>query len=55
MPAIESSHGRTQRLLLVNKLLDSRDNASPFTLILDSLEQSAQPLIGEYIRRAKVS
>lgn len=47
-------HRRTHNLLLVSKLLNQRDAASPFTLVLDSLEQSAKPLIAEYIRRAKV-
>ena len=48
-------HGVTQKLLLVNKLLDGRDGASPFTLVVDSLEQSARPLVREHIRRAQVS
>ena len=44
-----------QTKLLVSKLLDSRDNASPFTLIIDSLEQSARPLWQCYMRRAKAN
>lgn len=55
MPSEVSQSRRTQSKLLVSKLLDSRDSASPFTLIIDSLEQSARPLWQEYIRRAKVS
>jgi len=55
MPPEVSQSRRTQSRLLVSKLLDSRDSASPFTLIIDSLEQSARPLWQEYIRRAKVS
>ena len=47
-------HRRTHNLLLISKLLNQRDAVSPFTLVLDSLEQSAKPLIGEYVRRAKV-
>ena len=47
-------HRRTHNLLLVSKLLSQRDAASPFTLVLDTLEQSARPLLAEYARRAKV-
>ena len=47
-------HRRTHNLLLISKLLSQRDSASPFTLVLDSLEQSAKCLLQEYIRRAKV-
>ncbi len=54
MPPQNLQHRRTHNLLLISKLLNLRDNASPFTLILDSLEQSGKPLIHEYIRRAKV-
>ncbi|KAI9711271.1 MAG: hypothetical protein M1820_002258 [Bogoriella megaspora] len=46
---------RTHNLLLIAKLLSQRDNSSLFTLILDSLEQSAAPLVQEYITRAKVA
>lgn len=49
------SHRQTHNLLLISKLLSLRDTVSPFTLLLDSLEQPATPLIKEYIRRAKVS
>ena len=47
-------HRRTHNLLLISKLLSQRDAASPFTLLLDSLEQSAIPLVAEYVKRAKV-
>lgn len=47
-------HRRTHNLLLISKLLGQRDAASPFTLVLDSLEQSGKGLIAEYTRRAKV-
>lgn len=47
-------HRRTHSLLLITKLLAQKDNISPFTLILDSLEQSVTPLFNEYIRQAKV-
>jgi elongator complex protein 5 len=46
---------RTHNLLLFQKLLNLRDGASPFTLLLDTLEQSAKPVIQEFITRAKVS
>ncbi|GAM39840.1 hypothetical protein TCE0_034r11709 [Talaromyces pinophilus] len=48
------SHRRTHNLLLISKLLSLRDTASPLTLVLDSLEQPAKPLLNEYIRRAQV-
>lgn len=48
------SHRRTHNLLLISKLLNQRDHASPFTLIHDTLEQPAKPLLREYIRRAKL-
>ncbi|TGZ82866.1 hypothetical protein EX30DRAFT_339134 [Ascodesmis nigricans] len=46
------NHRRTHNLLLISRLLSLRDAASPFTLILDSLAQSARPLVREYIQRA---
>ncbi|PGH17263.1 hypothetical protein AJ80_04905 [Polytolypa hystricis UAMH7299] len=49
------AHRRTHNLLLISKLLNLRDSASPLTLVIDSLEQPASPLIAEYIRRAKLS
>ncbi|KAJ5936083.1 Histone acetylation protein 2 [Penicillium verhagenii] len=55
MAPINLSHRRTHNLLLISKLLSLRDTASPLTLLLDSLEQPATPLIQEYIRRAKLS
>ena len=48
------SHRRTHNLLLISKLLGQRDLTSPFTLILDSLESPARPLIREYVARAQV-
>ncbi|KAJ5667332.1 Histone acetylation protein 2 [Penicillium longicatenatum] len=53
MAPVNLSHRRTHNLLLISKLLSLRDTASPLTLLLDSLEQPATPLIQEYIRRAK--
>ncbi|KAJ5809285.1 Histone acetylation protein 2 [Penicillium pulvis] len=55
MAPVNLSHRRTHNLLLISKLLSLRDTASPLTLLLDSLEQPATPLIQEYIRRAKLS
>ncbi|KAI9934047.1 hypothetical protein ASPWEDRAFT_24350 [Aspergillus wentii DTO 134E9] len=49
------SHRQTHNLLLISKLLSLRDTASPLTLLLDSLEQPATPLVKEYLRRAKLS
>lgn len=48
-------HSRSHSLLLLQKLLNLRDAASPLTLILDSLEQPAQPVLEEFVTRAKVS
>ncbi|EER43948.1 killer toxin sensitivity protein [Histoplasma capsulatum H143] len=55
MSPTSASHRRTHNLLLISKLLSIRDSTSPLTLLLDSLEQPATPLIKEYIRRAKLS
>jgi len=49
------AHHRSHSLLLLQKLLNLRDTASPLTFILDTLEQSAAPLVQEFITRAKVS
>ncbi|KAI1964684.1 hypothetical protein LOZ58_001371 [Ophidiomyces ophidiicola] len=49
------SRRRTHNLLLISTLLNLRDTASPLTLLLDSLEQPAYPVLAEYIRRAKLS
>ena len=48
------THRRTHNLLLIQKLLSLRDNASPFTLILDTVEQSGKPLVWQYVLNAKV-
>lgn len=45
---------RTHNTLLFQKLLNLRDGASPFTLVLDTLEQSGAPVVREFVRRAKV-
>ncbi|KAK4168953.1 Elongator complex protein 5 [Cladorrhinum sp. PSN259] len=49
------AHHRSHSLLLLQKLLNLRDTASPLTFILDTLEQSAAPLTQEFITRAKIS
>ncbi|PUU74226.1 Elongator subunit Iki1-domain-containing protein [Tuber borchii] len=51
MPPQSLHHRRTHNLLLITRLLSLRDGVSPFTLLLDSLSQSARPLLREYIRR----
>ncbi|KAI1138739.1 histone acetylation protein 2 [Hypoxylon sp. FL0543] len=55
MPSPAQSHARSHALLLLQKLLNLRDSASPLTLVLDTLEQSAKPLVREIVSRAKVS
>lgn len=45
---------RTHNLLLFQKLLNLRDGASPFTLLLDTVDQSAKPVVEEFMTRAKV-
>ena len=52
-PSVQA-HNRSHSLLLLQKLLNLRDSASPLTLVLDNLEQSASPLIREFTSRAKV-
>ena len=48
-------HRRTHNLLLISKLLSQQSQTSPFTLVLDTLEQPAKPLLREYLRRGKLS
>lgn len=48
------AHQRSHSMLLLQKLLNLRDSASPLTLIIDSLEQTARPVLNEFITRAKV-
>ncbi|EEP78689.1 predicted protein [Uncinocarpus reesii 1704] len=54
-PGSNISRRRAHNLLLLSSLLNLRDTTSPLTLVLDSLEQPATPLLKEYIRRAKLS
>ena len=39
------NHRRTHNILLLKKVLEARDGASPFTLVLDSVEQAARGLV----------
>ena len=48
------SHRRTHNILLISRLLNQREGASPFTLVLDTLEQPAHPLLREYVKRSQV-
>ncbi|KAI0540179.1 Elongator complex protein 5 [Xylaria digitata] len=49
------SHARSHALLLLQKLLNLRDSASPLTLVLDTLEQSGKPILCEFMSRAQIS
>ncbi|POS76944.1 histone acetylation protein 2 [Diaporthe helianthi] len=49
------AHKRSHSLLLLQKLLNLRDNASPLTLVLDTLEQGSTPVLQEFTTRAKIS
>ncbi|PFH55740.1 hypothetical protein XA68_17697 [Ophiocordyceps unilateralis] len=49
------AHGRAHSLLLLQRILNLRDGASPLTLILDSLEQTAGPVLAEFFTRAKMA
>jgi elongator complex protein 5 len=55
MAPVSNVHTRSHSILLLQKLLNLRDGASPLTLVIDSLEQTAQPILGEFISRAKVT
>ncbi|KAI1765929.1 histone acetylation protein 2 [Hypoxylon sp. FL1150] len=55
MPPSSQSHARSHALLLLQKLLNLRDSASPFTLVIDTLEQSGKPVIREFLSRAKAA
>ncbi|TVY18832.1 Elongator complex protein 5 [Lachnellula arida] len=46
---------RTHNTLLFQKLLSLRDGASPFTLVLDTLEQGGGCVVKEFVTRAKIS
>ncbi|PNP53429.1 hypothetical protein THARTR1_06123 [Trichoderma harzianum] len=55
MAPTANSHGRSHSLLLLQRLLNFRDAASPLTLLLDNLEQPARPVISELMTRAKLA
>ncbi|ATY61524.1 killer toxin sensitivity [Cordyceps militaris] len=55
MATANPTHTRSHSLLLLQKLLNLRDGASPLTLLLDNLEQRATPVVSEIITRAKLS
>ena len=48
-------HRRVHNLLLFQKLLQLREGVSPFTLLLDTIEQPAKPLLQHFIKNAKVA
>ncbi|KAK8160346.1 Elongator complex protein 5 [Phyllosticta citrichinensis] len=48
----QARHRRAHNLLLMAKLLSCRDNMSPFTLIIDTLEKSGKGVVREFVRRA---
>ncbi|CAI4210480.1 unnamed protein product [Parascedosporium putredinis] len=48
-----ADHQRQRQMLLFQKLLNQRDSASPLTLVVDSLEQPAGPLVTEFALRSK--
>ncbi|KAH6987826.1 Elongator complex protein 5 [Ilyonectria sp. MPI-CAGE-AT-0026] len=55
MAPTSNAHTRSHSILLLQKLLNLRDGASPLTLVIDSLEQPAQPVLSEFISRAKIA
>ncbi|KPM41254.1 hypothetical protein AK830_g5276 [Neonectria ditissima] len=55
MAPTSNAHTRSHSILLLQKLLNLRDGASPLTLVIDSLEQPAQPVLSEFVCRAKIA
>ncbi|KAI9898572.1 hypothetical protein N3K66_006932 [Trichothecium roseum] len=55
MAPVSNVHTRSHSLLLLQKLLNLRDGASPLTLLLDNLEQPCHAVVSEFITRAKIS
>ncbi|CAM1508075.1 Fc.00g049230.m01.CDS01 [Cosmosporella sp. VM-42] len=55
MAPLSAAHTRSHSLLLLQKLLNLRDGASPLTLVIDTLEQPAQPILAEFITRSKIA
>lgn len=54
MAPASNIHARSHSLLLLQKLLNLRDGASPLTLVIDNLEQPARSVLSEFVSRAKV-
>ncbi|OAL01782.1 hypothetical protein IQ06DRAFT_246698 [Phaeosphaeriaceae sp. SRC1lsM3a] len=52
MAPISVAQYQRHSIQLMSRILNTRTNASPFTLILDDLNQRAMPLISEIVRRA---
>ncbi|KAI1007308.1 hypothetical protein K3495_g911 [Podosphaera aphanis] len=50
-----SKQRRTYNSLLFEKLLNLSEGTSPFTLVLDTVEQRAGPVVREFGRRAKIA
>ncbi|KAF5622494.1 elongator complex 5 [Fusarium sp. NRRL 52700] len=55
MAPTSNVHARSHSLLLLQKLLNLRDGASPLTLVIDNLEQPARPVLREFVSRAKIA
>ncbi|KAF5241582.1 hypothetical protein FAUST_3771 [Fusarium austroamericanum] len=55
MAPTSNIHARSHSLLLLQKLLNLRDGASPLTLLIDNLEQPARPILHEFVSRAKIA
>ncbi|KAM6512369.1 hypothetical protein FSOLCH5_010083 [Fusarium solani] len=55
MAPTSNTHARSHSLLLLQKLLNLRDGASPLTLVIDNLEQPARPILNEFVSRAKIA
>ncbi|KAF4453804.1 elongator complex protein 5 [Fusarium austroafricanum] len=55
MAPTSNIHARSHSLLLLQKLLNLRDGASPLTLVIDNLEQPARPVLSEFVLRAKIA
>ncbi|KAL8725766.1 MAG: hypothetical protein Q9166_007166 [cf. Caloplaca sp. 2 TL-2023] len=49
------SHRRTQHLLLIQKILSLKAETSPFTLVLDTVEQGSAAFVREVVRGGKAS
>ncbi|KAH7411823.1 Elongator subunit Iki1-domain-containing protein [Phaeosphaeria sp. MPI-PUGE-AT-0046c] len=52
MAPISVAQYQRHSIQLISRVLNIRTNASPFTLVLDDLNQRAMPLISELVRRA---